>query len=339
MTRCSLIAVFALFLALSPACVRAAKPDASGQPAAASDDPLVLGLFPLDRPLGKAVIDGDTIRVKGLDKSLRLLCIDTEEIFHKAERRGMAAKDFEAYAKAMRGDGGPAKFGTPAGELATDWARRFFKGVKKVRLERDESGRARGYFERHLVYVFAKKKGEWVNYNLEAVRAGMAPYFVKYGRCQRFDTEFKAAQAEARAAKRGIWSDTLPHYPDYEERLAWWEDRAQTIDRFRAKQATDPGLIDLMADDGLERALARLGETVTVFSSLSDPRLEKKPYLVPLSHRRNKDFLIVAFTDEELKKLELEKWMGKLVHVRGKVSEYRGRPQMKAADVEKIWVE
>ena len=86
-------------------------------------------------------------------------------------------------------------------------------------------------------------------------------------------------------------------------------------------------------------ALEHLGETVTVFSSISDPRLDKKPYLIPLSHRRNKDFLIVAFTDEELEKLELEKWKGKLVHVRGKVSQYRGRAQMKAADVEKIWEE
>ena len=305
--------------------------------AAAPDDTLVLGTFRLKKK--KPVIDGDTIKVEGLDKSLRLLCIDTEEIFHKPERRGMSAANFPAYAKAMRGDGRPAKYGTPMGEVATVWARRFFEKVKKVRLERDEVGRKRGYFDRHLVYVFAKKDGVWINYNLAAVRAGMAPYFVKYGRCGRFDAEFVAAQKEAQIAHRGIWSDALYHYPDYDERLTWWEERAATIDRFRARSAKDADLIDLMADDGLERALDRLGDTVTVFSSFGDARLDKKPYLVPLSHRRNKDFLIVAFDDQQLAKIGLEKWKGKLVHVRGKVSQFRGRPQMKASDVEKIWVE
>ncbi len=225
------------------------------------------------------------------------------------------------------------------GVVATEWARRFFKGVKKVRLERDEESRKRGYFDRHLVYVFAKKKGVWINYNLEAVRAGMAPYFVKYGRCQRFDKEFQAAQVEARIAHRGIWSDALHHYPDYDERLSWWEGRAQTIERFRKKAEADKDLIDMMADDGMTRALERVGDTVTVFSSFGEARMEKKPYLLALSHRRNADFLIVAFDDAQLAKLEIEKWKGKLVYIRGKVSLYKGRPQMKASAVEKIWVE
>jgi len=314
----------------------AANPPAKQAPAA---DNLVLGTFPLKEK--NAVIDGDTIKVKGLDASLRLLCIDTEEIYHHAERRELARKDFAGYAKAMRGDGPPAKFGTPMGVAAHEWAKRFFKDVKEVRLEYDERGRARGYYGRHLVYVFARKKGRWINYNLEAVRMGMAPYFVKYGRCRRFDAAFGSAQAQARAAHRGIWGDKVPHYVDYDERLDWWASRAKTIDRFRDEVAASDHavLIDLLADDGLTRAKAHVGETITVFSSFGDSRLKKKPYLVPLSHRRNEDFLIVAFNDAELAKLELSKWKGKLVHVRGKVSQYRGRPQMKAADVKRIWVE
>ncbi|MDF1564483.1 MAG: thermonuclease family protein [Deltaproteobacteria bacterium] len=303
-------------------------------------DPLVLGVFPLKGKPKDAVIDGDTIRVKGLDASLRLLCIDTEETFKKPKNKAASDRDFPAYAKAMRGEGErPKKYGTPLGELAKEWAARFFKGVKEVRLERDEASRTRGFYERHLVYVFAKKDGKWVNYNLEAVRAGMAPYFTKYGRCVRFDAEFKAAQEEARIAHRGIWSDALKHYPDYDERLAWWEERAQTIDRFRAKAAKDPTLIDLMADDGLKRAGEQLGKTVTVFSSFGEGRLDKKPYLLPLSHRNRNDFIIVAFDDEELAKIEYEKWKGKLIYVKGKVSQYKGKPQMKAQDVERIWEE
>jgi endonuclease YncB( thermonuclease family) len=42
---------------------------------------LELGEFPFDGPA--AVIDGDTVKVKGLGASLRLIGIDTEETFKK----------------------------------------------------------------------------------------------------------------------------------------------------------------------------------------------------------------------------------------------------------------
>ena len=48
---------------------------------------LVVGEFAVRR-----VVDGDTIRVDGLDSSLRLLGIDTEETFkHDSERRAFEA--------------------------------------------------------------------------------------------------------------------------------------------------------------------------------------------------------------------------------------------------------
>ena len=51
---------------------------------------LELGEFPFDGP--SAVIDGDTVRVKGLQASLRLLAVDTEETFKKQwEREAFAA--------------------------------------------------------------------------------------------------------------------------------------------------------------------------------------------------------------------------------------------------------
>ena len=53
---------------------------------------------------------------------------------------------------------------------------------------------------RQVEDFFAKNaKGEWVNYNLECVKAGYTPYFVKYGRARRFHKEFVEAQDQARA--------------------------------------------------------------------------------------------------------------------------------------------
>ena len=54
---------------------------ACGSPAGL--DPLVIGDFAIVK-----VVDGDTIRVDGLDSSIRILSIDTEETFkHASERR------------------------------------------------------------------------------------------------------------------------------------------------------------------------------------------------------------------------------------------------------------
>ena len=50
-------------------------------------------------------------------------------------------------------------------------------------------------------WFYDNKGGTWVNYNVEAVRAGMGPYFPKYGQSRRFHPEFVAAQEEARKAK------------------------------------------------------------------------------------------------------------------------------------------
>src|SRR5690348_1544606 len=58
---------------------------------------LVIGEFPIDG--ANSVIDGDTIRVKGLDSSLRLLAIDTEETFKKPFEREAFARGWETYKK------------------------------------------------------------------------------------------------------------------------------------------------------------------------------------------------------------------------------------------------
>src|SRR5688500_1807245 len=97
---------------------------------------LVIGEFPIKG--ADAVIDGDTIRVEGLQSSLRLLACDTEETFKKDSERQAFARGWEEYKKLMRGDSErPVKMATPLGEEAKEWARAFFEGARTVRLERD----------------------------------------------------------------------------------------------------------------------------------------------------------------------------------------------------------
>ncbi|MBV8758479.1 MAG: thermonuclease family protein, partial [Deltaproteobacteria bacterium] len=163
--------------------------------AAAADD-LVIGDFKLVR-----VVDGDTIRVDGLDNSLRLLGLDTEETFKHAKERRAYAAGWDSYVKGVRGDSPrPVKFATPMGDEAKAWAERFFAGVTTVRLERDDADEIRDRYKRYLAYVLVERDGQWLNYNVEAVRAGMAPYFPKYGRSRRYHDAFVKAEAEAKAA-------------------------------------------------------------------------------------------------------------------------------------------
>ncbi|HET9988276.1 MAG TPA: thermonuclease family protein, partial [Kofleriaceae bacterium] len=240
-----------------------------GAPAGA--DPaadVVIGEFTLDR-----VVDGDTVRVHGLDHSLRLLGIDTEETFKHDKERRAYAKGFAEYAKAARGASPrPAKFATPLGDAAKTWAESWFAGVDKVRLERDDAHEIRDRYRRYLAYVLVEKHGTWLNYNVEAVRAGMSPYFPKYGRSRRFDRDFIAAEAEAKAAKRGIWAPGAEAYPDYPEREAWWTARGDFVAEFHkeAAAANHATLIDLTHDDAPAQLEANVGHDVVVLGTIGE---------------------------------------------------------------------
>jgi endonuclease YncB( thermonuclease family) len=313
----------------------------SPAPSAESMDVLLLGEYKLDQSK-EAIIDGDTVRVVGLDSTLRLVGFDAEETFKKDADRSDAAGDFKAYSTKKRGDKRfPVKYGTEMGEEAARWARDFFVGVDTVRLEYDDSKRTIGVYGRHLVYVFVKRDGEWLNYNVEAVRAGTAPYFPKYGYSRRFHDDFVAAQREAQEAKRGIWGSEFDHYPDYDERLDWWTRRANAIVRFENKYSGDADVYAL-GNDGDElwtELIEREGEVVTVFGTISAISRDDTPYLVRMSHTKGKDFSIVAFTDAELEALQIDAFDGEYFYVRGKLSTYNGRPQFRAENVERIWVE
>jgi endonuclease YncB( thermonuclease family) len=285
---------------------------------------LELGEFPFDGP--SAVIDGDTVRVKGLNASLRLLAIDTEETFKKDWEREAFAAGWEAYKKRMRGDSPrPVKMATPLGEDAKHFAQAFFEGVSEVRLERDHPGEIRDFYGRYLAYVFAKKNGEWVNYNLESVRAGMSPYFVKYGRSRRFHREFLEAQKEAREAQRGIWAPGKLHYDDYDERLRWWGERAAAIARFEKEQAEHPDShIALTRRDAMLKLEQRVGQEAVLLGAVSEVRMtERGPSMVKLARNRSSSFDVVFFDKDVLLNTGLQFKRGEFVQVKGVVQKYR----------------
>ena len=122
------------------------------------------------------VVDGDTlhVRVAGSptpDEKIRLLRINTPE------------RDQPGYERATA-----ALMALVAGRsVELEWER-------PEAAERDEYGRL-------LAYV-------WVDgtlVNLELVRQGFTRFFTKYGP-GRYAERFRAAEEEARAAKRGLWT-------------------------------------------------------------------------------------------------------------------------------------
>lgn len=285
---------------------------------------LELGEFPFEG--ASAVIDGDTVRTRGLMASLRLLAIDTEETFKKDWESQAFAAGWEEYKKKMRGNSDrPVKMATPAGEDAKRFAQSFFEGVTSVRIERDHPGEIRDFFGRYLAYIFALKNGQWVNYNVECVRAGHSPYFTKYGRSRRFHREFIEAQKEAIAAKRGVWKPYTMHYDDYEERLRWWGEREAAITRFEREQEQNPdSYVALTRWDAMLRLERRLGQEVTLLGAVQDIiQRESGPVVVKLARTRTQSFDIVFWDRDVLLSSGLQFKRGEYVQLRGVVQKYR----------------
>ncbi len=125
-----------------------------------------------------AVVDGDTVKVRmgGGVESVRLIGIDAPE----AATSGRPAQCFGLDSSAK------------AGELLAG---------KAVRLEFDESQGRLDRYGRLLAYVWIDD----VHINALMVRQGYAREFT-YNLPYRYQAEFKAAEAEARAAGRGLWA-------------------------------------------------------------------------------------------------------------------------------------
>lgn len=283
---------------------------------------LVIGEFKLAAK--DPVLDGDTVKVAGLDTTLRLLGIDTEETFKNEDDRRAAADDFAEYLRKKRGDRkNPAKAATPMGEEAKKWAKQFFKGVDTIRLERDHPREVRGLYGRYLSYILVEHDGAWMNYNVECVRAGMSPYFTKYGYSRRFHDQFLVAQRQAQKAQRGIWSPDAQKYPDYDERLSWWNARAEFIRAFEKEAGEREHYIPLTRWDSLQRLEAHEGREVVVLGTVARVKLgQRGPSKVFLSRRRSSSFPIVFFDKDVMGNTGIADARGEFVRVRGTVTKY-----------------
>ena len=279
---------------------------------------LVLGEFTLTK-----VLDGDTVRVDGLDSSLRLVGLDSEETFKNEFDRRDADTDFDEYLSSKRKGKGPSKAATPMGDAAKDFAKKFFQGDVKVRVERDDPREIRDTFDRYLAYVFVERGGTWVNYNVECVRAGMSPYFMKYGYSRRFHAEFVAAEAEAKAAQRGIWSPVTQHYTDYDERRGWWVARAEFLARYQRQVDADPGFIVLNHWDAMKRIEDREGQEVTVLALVAEVRLgDRGPTKVMLARKRTSSFPLIFFDKDVFASSQVADWRGEFIVAKGVVTSY-----------------
>lgn len=306
---------------------KAAKPAAQAEPARdreAKPDVEAEGLLiGFHRPAANPIIDGDTIRLEGIEGSIRLLSIDTEERFHGEAERRAATKDFDAYLKKRRGDSKrPLKPGTPLGEQAAEFARAFFDGADTVRLERDDPKEIRGRFGRLLAYALVQKDGRWTTYNVEAVRAGMSPYFTKYGYSHRLHNDLLDAEAEARKAKRGIWNPETKGYGDYDERKAWWNARADFIRAFEHEATGRSDRVLLSHWDARERLEASLGKEVAVMSTVDRVQHFKGLVRVSLAMTSGKMFPVIFFDKGVFEKSGIADYVREPVSVRGKVTLY-----------------
>jgi len=125
------------------------------------------------------VVDGDTIVVdyQGKHEKVGLLCVKTPESVHPDKKQNI-----------------------PMGKVASNYAKKKLTG-KYVKLEFENW--QRGRYGRLLAYVFVGGK----NINLDFVRHGLSPYYTKYGKSQKYDAEFRAAEKLARKEKLNIWGD------------------------------------------------------------------------------------------------------------------------------------
>lgn len=125
------------------------------------------------------VIDGDTLEISGGER-VRLIGVDTPETRH------------------------PRKPQQYFGKQATYFTRRMAEG-RKVVLEVDPANSRRGHRDRYgrtLAYVYLPD-GRLLNREIIAQGYGFAYTRFPFARMEAF----RAAQLEARGAKRGLWAD------------------------------------------------------------------------------------------------------------------------------------
>jgi len=158
----------------------------------------------------------------------------------------------------------------------------------------------------------------------------MAPYFPKYGQSRRYHNDFIAAEAEAKAAHRGIWAPGAMAYPDYPEREAWWTARGDFVAAFRAEAEGKPNYLDITHWDALNKLEELVGKEVVVLGTVGDVRIgEKGPTRVTLSRSQMADFPLIFFDKDVFGTSGIGLWKGEFVIVTGTPSIYENKKSHK----------
>ncbi|HMS65605.1 MAG TPA: thermonuclease family protein [Ignavibacteria bacterium] len=306
----------------------------------AADSAFVIGTFKITK-----VTDGDTFKFEGLDKSARLLGIDTEETFKTADaeqKTNEIATYWEEFYKNERGDNKmPVKTDSPLGFEAWKWAETFFADVDSVRLEREADDRSVDIFGRYLVYLIAYKNGGEINYNVECVKQGYSPSFNKYGNSKRFNSEFEQAQNFAKENQSGIWDPAKKHYPDYDERIIWWNKRAQQIENYEKNYSDNENYFNLSSEKDFNRLADNIGKEITVFGNIGDVLTKKDPVILRIPYDKNVSFDIVVFEKDLnlLNEIDIEDKKNYYIYVKGILETYKGSYQIILNNKDQVWME
>ncbi len=319
-------------LAVSIMLVSACATKPSGPPA------LTEGLALIGTYTAFEVVDGDTFRIPELEKGIRFLCIDTEEVPRgpqaDTELAHLRATWPEPYLQRQKSKRFPIKMPSPFGYETSEWAKHWFADVDSVRLERDGPGNEYGYFGRRLAYVFARKNGQWINYNVECVRLGFSPYSMKYGYSARFHDQFVAAQNEARKAQRGIWNRAVQHYPDYDSRLGWWTARGDAIRNFLTLRKDRDDMFFIGRDGEFERLALASGDTVCVFGTLDRIPPAGRTHTVVIPHKQ--DIAVELRFVDAADAAFLQQFEQQYVYVRGVVQREGRQLALRVSDVNAV---
>jgi len=305
-----------------------------------TDSSLIIGEYTISK-----VIDGDTFRFEGLDKSTRLLGIDTEETFKDSQAQQksfeLSRNWLEEYNKVQSDEktSFPIKINSPFGYETWMWTKDFVKDVLSVRLEKDDSLRVLDTYGRYLSYVILKFNDKELNYNVECVRQGYSPYYNKYGNSKRFHKEFLEAQNFARENKLGIWNSDNFSYPDYEQRIQWWNKRAMQIEEFEKQYSKSENSFNLMNDGEYDRMTKYLGREVLVFANITEIISDKNPVIIRVSVRKGVDFDLVIFEQNKslLEKYDLTLLKEYYIFTTGILTAYRDKYEIIIEKSNQIW--
>ena len=283
------------------------------------------------------VIDGDTVRVEidGKSESIRIACLDTEE--------------------SQAGGGKPV---TPAGVMATRWAKEYFgaddagapRGDVRIDVEFDTSDpvptclrKHRDNYGRLLGYVH---KGS-DNFILRTVREGWSPYFVKYGRSRSYHEPLLGAEAEAQSRQLNIWNAATNAgggSRDYTTLIPWWNLRDSVIQDYR-RFGIEAGVKSVRTDYDEVVEAARSSSRVTLLCDLQQGinRWTGDGALIYAGSPQHKFNLWIPGRDSEVSQrilalIEL-RYTGQgrsYVYVTGQATLYQDKPQITLTDVQQL---